>query len=426
MAVAYVHRVLDHQLDRLLTGLPAVVIDGPKAVGKTATASRRATTVLALDDPTERVLIEADRDRLARLPTPLLIDEWQLYPAVWDQVRRAVDAGVPPGSYLLTGSATPTTAPTHTGAGRIVRLRLRPMSLAERGLVDPTVSLEGLLSGARPPIGGESAIGLAQYAEEIVASGFPGLRALPAQARPAGLTGYLDAIVERDFAELGHVVRRPRTLRAWLTAYAAATSTTASYNAILDASTAGQGDKPAKTTTIAYRETLDRMWILDAVPAWTGSRSPMASLGQAPKHHLADPALAARLLGVGAGALLDSPNPDGAPVPRDGTLLGALFESLVTLSVRTYAEAAGARVSHLRTHRGDHEIDLIVTRDDGRMVALEVKLAATAGDEDVRHLHWLRDEVGDDLLDAAVITTGPAAYRRPDGIAVIPAALLGP
>jgi uncharacterized protein len=424
--VAYAYRILDQQLDALLTGLPAVVIDGPKAVGKTATASRRAATVLALDDPAERVLIEADRDRLTRLPRPILIDEWQLYPAVWDQVRRAVDAGAGPGSYLLTGSATPATAPTHTGAGRIVRLRLRPMSLAERVLVKPTVSLEGLLSGGRPPAGGESPVGLAEYAEEIVASGFPGLRALPAHARSAGLTGYLDTIVEHDFAELGHVVRRPRTLRAWLKAYAAATSTTASYNTILDASTAGQADKPAKTTTIAYRETLDRMWLLDTVPAWTGSRSHMASLGQTPKHHLADPALAARLLGVGAGALLDNPNPDGAPVHRDGTLLGALFESLVTLSVRTYAEVAGAQVSHLRTHRGDHEVDLIVTRDDGRMVALEVKLAAVAGDEDVRHLHWLRERVGDDLLDAAVITTGPAAYRRHDGIAVIPAALLGP
>ena len=424
--MAYARRVLDAQLDRLLTGLPAVVIDGPKAVGKTATATRRAATVLALDDPTERALIEADRDRLSRLPTPILIDEWQLYPAVWDRVRRAVDAGATPGSYLLTGSATPTTAPTHTGAGRIVRLRLRPMSLAERGLVEPTVSLAGLLAGTRPPIGGESPVGLADYAEEIVASGFPGLRALPAHTRSASLNGYLDAIVERDFAELGHVVRRPRTLRAWFKAYAAATSTTASYNAILDASTAGQPDKPAKTTTIAYRETFERMWLLDPVPAWTGSRSHLASLGQAPKHHLADPALAARLLGVGAGALLHTPNPDRPPIPRDGTLLGALFESLVTLCVRTYAEAADAHVSHLRTHRGDHEVDLIVTRDDGRMVALEVKLAPIADDEDVRHLHWLREQLGNDLLDAAVITTGPAAYRRPDGIAVIPAALLGP
>ncbi len=422
----YVHRVVDGQLDRLLAGLPAVVLEGPRAVGKTATASRRAATVLALDDAAERALLEADRERLGRLATPVLIDEWQLHPPAWDMVRRAVDAGAAPGSYLLTGSATPTAAPTHTGAGRIVRVRLRPMSLAERGLADVGVSLADLLSGHRPAVDGESSITLAHYAEEIVAGGFPGLRELPGDLRPAALDGYLDAVVEHDFAELGQVVRRPGTLRSWLRAYAAATSSTASYNAIIDASNPGYADRPAKTTTIAYRETLERLWLLDPVPAWTGSRSATASLGQAPKHHLADPALAARLLGVGAGALLSTPNPDGPAVPRDGTLFGALFESLVTLGVRTYAAAAGARVSHLRTHRGEHEVDLVVTRDDGRMVALEVKLAPVPGDDDVRHLRWLREQIGEDLLDAAVITTGPAAFRRTDGIAVIPAALLGP
>ncbi|CAL8967725.1 putative protein [Cellulomonas sp. T2.31MG-18] len=421
----YTTRVLDGQLDRFLAGLPAVVIDGPKAVGKTATATRRAATVLALDDPLERALLEADSGRLTAVDRPVLVDEWQLYPAVWDQVRRAVDGGAPPGSFLLTGSATPTSAPTHTGAGRIVRVRMRPMSLAERGLVEPAVSLASLLSGERSAVAGASTLNLCDYADEIVRSGMPGIRALDDDVRPDALGGYVEAIVDRDFPELGHVVRRPATLRRWLTAYAAATATTASYNSIMDAATAGQSDKPAKTTTIGYRDTLERLWLLDEVPAWTGTRSPIASLGQAPKHHLADPAFAARLLGVNAAALVSSPSPDGPLIPRDGTLLGALFEGLVTLSLQVYAAHAGARVSHLRTQRGDHEVDLVVTRDDGRMVALEVNLAPVPTGDDVRHLKWLKGQVGDDLLDAAVITTGPAAYRRPDGIAVIPAALLG-
>jgi predicted AAA+ superfamily ATPase len=424
--VTYSPRTLDQRLDVLLRGLPALVIDGPKAVGKTATASRRATTVLNLDDLVERTLVQADRDRILRLPGPVLIDEWQLDPPVWDRVRRAVDAGAAPGSFLLTGSAAPTSAPMHTGAGRIVRVRMRPMSVAERGLVAPTVSLAGLLAGDLPTVEGVSPVTLSDYADEIVTGGLPGLRLLDPEVRPVALRGYVDAIVEREFPEVGHVVRRPSALRAWLTAYAAATSTTASYNTILDASTAGQSDKPAKTTTIAYRDVLERLWLLDEVPAWTGTRSAVAALGRAPKHHLADPALAARLLGVSAGALLTTAHPDGEPVPRDGTLLGALFESLVTLSVHVYADAADARVSHLRTRRGDHEVDLIVTREDGRMLALEVKLAPVASDEDVTHLRWLRRHVGPDLLDAAVITTGPVAYRRPDGLAVFPAALLGP
>lgn len=426
----YVRRVLDDRLDRMLSDLPAIAIEGPKAVGKTRTAGQRARSTVQLDDLAEVSLLAADPDRLRRLPTPLLIDEWQKHPPVWDQVRRAVDDGAPAGSFLLTGSATPTSAPTHSGAGRIVRLRMRPMSLAERHLTAPTVSIADLLTGSTPTVHGDSSVSVADYAEEIVASGFPGIRTRSSAARRDALDGYLDAIVEHDFAELGHVVRRPASLRAWLSAFAAATSTTSSYNAVLDAATAGQSDKPAKTTTIAYRDTLARMWVLDEVPAWAGSRNHLLNLTQSPKHHLADPALAARILGVDPGALLRSPGAGAGAhpraTPRDGTLLGALFESLVTLSVRTYAEAARARVHHLRTPRGDHEVDLVLTRDDGAVVAIEVKLAPTVDDADVRHLRWLRDRLGTDLLDAVVVTTGPGAYRRRDGIAVVPAALLGP
>jgi len=146
-------------------------------------------------------------------------------------------------------------------------------------------------------------------------------------------------------------------------------------------------------------------------------------LASAPQHHLADPALAARLLAVDAEALLEGRS-GAVSMPRDGTLLGAMFESLVALSVRVYAQANRTRVSHLRTHGGEHEVDLIVERGDGRVAALEVKLSATVKDRDVRHLAWLAERLGGDLLDAAVITTGKEAYRRRDGIAVIPAALL--
>jgi uncharacterized protein len=114
------------------------------------------------------------------------------------------------------------------------------------------------------------------------------------------------------------------------------------------------------------------------------------------------------------------------PIPRDGTLLGGLFESLTTIDVRVYAQSAEARVGHLRTAAGEHEIDLIVERDDGRVVAIEVKLAADVDDADVRHLKWLKERIGDDLIDMVVVTTGQYAFRRNDGIGVVPAALLGP
>jgi uncharacterized protein len=150
-----------------------------------------------------------------------------------------------------------------------------------------------------------------------------------------------------------------------------------------------------------------------------------AKIGAAPKHHLADPALAAALLGVDAHALLTGQG-SRAAMPRDGTLLGALFESLVTLSVRVYAQACGAETRHLRLPNGSHEVDLIIERPDQRIVAFEVKLSGSVDDSDVKHLLWLRERIGDDLLDAAVITTGRRAFRRKDGVAVIPAALLGP
>lgn len=424
--MAYQQRIVDEELDELLVSLPAIAVDGAKGVGKTATASRRARHIVPLDDPARLLALRADLTWLASLEGSVLVDEWQRHPPVWDYVRRAVDDGAGPGSFVLTGSATPPDAAIHSGAGRIVRLRMRPMSLAERGLVAPTVSLRDLLTGARPRLDGESPVTLEAYVEEVLASGFPGIRTVHGRARRAQLTGYLQRVVDREFPELGHQVRRPATLRSWLAAYAAATSTTTSYNALLEAATPGQGEKPAKTTTIAYRDTLDHLWLLDPLPAWTPGHGHLGRLGQAPKHHLADPALAASLLGVDAGQLITGTSARGGrAVPRDGTLLGALFESLVTLSVRVYAQQHEAQVSHLRIRDGRHEVDLIVERGDGGILAFEVKLGGAVDYDDVRHLHWLRAQLGSRLLDAVVISTGTTAYRRSDGIAVVPAALLG-
>lgn len=423
--MGYRRRVVDDELDELLTSLPAVALDGPKGVGKTATASRRADTVLALDDPDVLETVTADLSVLGRGEGTVLVDEWQRHPPVWDRVRRAVDAGAPPARFLLAGSAAPIDAPTHSGAGRIVSLRMRPMSLAERDVDTPTVSVGRLLEGVRPAVEGETAVDLARYVDEIVRSGLPGLRRFDGRAHTAQVEGYLTRVVEHDLPDQGLRVRRPATLRAWLTAYAAATATTASYNTILDAATPGESDKPAKTTTIAYRDVLSQLWLLDPVPGWAPTRGRLTRLTGSPKHHLADPALGAHLLGVDATALLGGRRA-GPDIGRDRSLLGALFESLVTSSVRVYAQASDASVHHLRTRNDRQEIDLILERRDQRVVAIETKLAAVPDDRSVRHLLWLGEQLGDDLLDAVVVTTGTRAYRRPDGIAVVPAALLGP
>ncbi len=422
---AYRPRVVDAELDELMPAVAALAIEGAKGVGKTATAARRAARVRALDDPTQRSIAIADPARLLDGPPPVLIDEWQYVPESWDLVRRAVDAGAEPGRFLLTGSSRPVERGSHSGAGRILSIRMRPLALCERDLASPSVSLTELLGGKRPRLSGACATGLEDYAKEIVCSGFPGLRALSGRALRGQLDGYLVRIVDRDFEELGHNIRDPAALRRWMTAYAAASSSAASFETIRDAATAGHGEKPAKTTTLPYRDVLERLWILDPVEAWLPTRNRISRLSSPPKHQLADPALAARLLGVDAGALLEG-RVAGPPIPRDGTLLGALFESLVTLSVRTYAQAAEASVKHLRTAGGRHEVDLIVERADGRVVAIEVKLARDVKDRDTSHLRWLAERIGDELLDAMIVTTGAEAYRRADGIAVVPAALLGP
>ncbi|GBC87144.1 hypothetical protein HRbin12_01146 [bacterium HR12] len=422
---SYRQRVVDAELDMLLGELPAILLEGARAVGKTTTAARRATTTFRLDEPGTRAVLEADPGVLSTAPGPVLVDEWQFVPAIWDRVRREVDEGAPPGRYLLTGSASPTPRGSHTGAGRIVSLRMRPLSLVERVDDPPTVSLKALLTGERAPVSGTTSLTLIDYAEEILRSGFPGVRRLTGRALRAQLDGYLERVVDRDVEELGEAVRNPTALRRWLRAYAAATGTTASLETIREAAAAGEGHPPAKTTVLGYRDALQRLFILDPLPAWTPSGRAIARLSHPPKHHLADPALAARLVGATRGSLLRGESP-GPPIPRDGPLLGALFESLVTLSVRVYAQAAEAAVGHFRTHGGEHEVDLIVERDDGGIVAVEVKLGQAPNERAVRELRWLAGRVGDTLLDAVVVTTGSHAYRRADGIAVVPAALLGP
>ena len=423
--VNYRRRVVDDEIDALVGGgVAAIAIEGAKAVGKSATAAQRVVTAFLLEQPTTRELVLADPASILT-GTSVLIDEWQHLPATWDTVRRAVDAGAAPGQFFLTGSASAVNPGTHSGAGRIVKVRMRPMSLFERGVEVPSVSLVELLSGKKPNISGTTSVDLAVYVNEIVCSGFPALRILGDRVLRAQLRGYIDRVIDRDFQEMGREVRNPAVLRRWFTAYAAATSTCASYDAIRNAASPGEGEKLAKSTTQPYRDTLERLYLLDPLTAWLPTHNHFRELASSPKHHLVDPALAVSLLGLSHEALITGVG-GSVHIPRGGSFLGALFESLVVLSLRTYAQLAEANVGHFRTHRGDHEVDVIIERADGKVVAFEIKLSATVEDTDVRHLLWLKEKLGADLLDAVIVTTGPHAYRRLDGIAVVPASLIGP
>lgn len=422
----YVRRVVDDELDSLLPALPAISLEGAKGVGKTTTALERAGSVFKLDDPTTLELVKADPNRMLKADEPVLIDEWQRFEPSWDLVRRAVDGDSRPGRFILTGSASPEVRATHSGAGRIVGVRMRPLSLHERWLEgqSSSISLTDILEGKKIEIEGSTKIVLEDYIEEIIVGGFPAIRKIKGQARQKMMDGYLERIVDTDFPEAGYTVRNPVALRKWMQAYAALTATDASYETIRDAATYNEGDKPSRTATKPYNDTLERLWLIDPVPAWAPTSNTFKRLVASSKHHLADPALAAALVRVSSSALIAGEETEPVVV-RDGTLAGHLFESLIALNLKVYAQGADAKVYHCRTKAGIHEVDFIVERRDRKVLGIEVKLKKTVDNDDVKHLYWLREKLGDNLLDSIIITTGPVAYRRQDGIAVIPAALLG-
>jgi predicted AAA+ superfamily ATPase len=423
-------RLIENQIRDMFDELPAISIDGLKGIGKTVSGRRIANTVYELDQIYDFEVISNDVNILSTAAPPVLIDEWQKISSVWDYVRRCVDKGAIPGNYLLTGSIANSDVNIHSGAGRIIKIKMFPLSLQERISNYPTVSLGRLLNSEVPfteEIKGRTEFGFVDYVNEIVMSGLPGLRKYSPRRRHAMIGSYVDNLLSHEFKQQGVKIRQPQTLLRWLKAYAAAVSTDAGYSEILDASTAGEGSKPAANTTISYREALTNLWLIDELQAWLDGEDYFSRLKRTPKHYLADPAIAAYLLNFDSAILSGRSNAQKPTTGFDekyGSITGRLFESLVQLSLNTYSAANEATLSYLATRNGDHEVDFIVQRENS-VVAIEVKLAQTITDSDVRHLLWFKKNIGNRLSDAIIITTGPIAYRRPDGIAVVPAALLG-
>jgi uncharacterized protein len=417
--VEYLRRSIDETLDELLPQLPAILLDGPKAVGKTTTASQRAQTIRRLDLLADQQRAAVESKWLVEGPKPILIDEWQRVPFSWELVRAAVDQDYSGGQFLLTGSLPD--SGTHSGAGRITSLRMRPLSFAERRLTPSTISFTDLLEG-KADIQGESQFGPSDYSEEIARSGFFGIRGKEGNALNASLEGYIERIIDSDVKEMGLSLRRPASLRAWLASFAAATATTAKWETIRDGANPGSGEPPAKQTVMPYRDALTRLRILDDLPAWLPTKNHFVRVASASKHYLADPALALRLLSLNHLQL--SGRQGFGDTSTDKPLFGRMFEALVALSVRASAEARFARVMHFRDANGTREIDLIVERSDGKILAIEAKLGETVEERDFRHLNWLEAQIGNDLIDKVVIYSGKHAYRHL-GVAVIPLALLG-
>jgi len=237
------------------------------------------------------------------------------------------------------------------------------------------------------------------------------------------LNGYLDNIIQREFPEYGMMVRKPETLRRWLKALAAATGSTASYQAILRAAASGESETPAKNTTAGYRDTLDALWITDRIEAWQPTVNDFSVLAKAPKHYLVDPALSARLLSVSEEQLLRGVK-RALLGPQHASLLGRLFEALIAQSLHTYSLVNEAELRHYRSAKGEREVDFIVSRGES-LLAIEAKLGTSVSNDDVTSIKWLQDNYHAQNVVGIVLYAGSYAYTRPDHIHVIPAALLG-
>jgi len=425
----YTPRIADAELDGLLETAPAIAIEGALGVGKTATARRRAETVHTLEDAEQLSAARAQPGRLCEGPGTVLIDEWMHVPRAWHLVRRAAAGGAQAGRFLLASSTMPVWLAEEVGGIEVPSLRMRPLALAERCLDTPSVSLRELLEGARRSLAGTTGLGFADYVREIVVSGLPGLRGLSETQARDQLHDYLERLIDRELPARGRLVHDPEALRLWLTAYAAASSLAVSFEAIHDAAGGDRRERRLRSLANAYRIALERLWIVDPVEPWAPAQVGCGGLRLQPKQQSADPAFAALLLGVDAERLLNSPSGGRGRAREahcDETLPTALFESLVTLSVRVYAQAVGAQVSHLCGSVDWPDIELIVEGEDERVVAIAVATDEETEDRRARALLRTAQLLEHTLADAVVITAGHEARRREDGVAVVPAVLLGP
>ena len=414
----YLPRVADASVKSALQALGAVMIEGPKACGKTETARQYARSEVLLDlDPEAQRAAAVDPRLLLAGEVPRLVDEWQREPRVWDAVRREVDTRRSPGQFILTGSATPRDqAVRHSGAGRMSVVTLRPMTLFEQGYSPGTVSLATLLDGQAPPAT-TSALDVTDYAERIVVGGWPGLIGRSVSDATRFMDGYVDTIIEHDIDVVSGARRDPRLVRRFLQAYAQVSAHPARLSTIVERARGGAADDgPSRWTAEPYLDALARLMVVDDLEAWNPELRSRTRLMTTPKRHLVDPSLAAALMGCDPIRLLGDLN-----------TLGYLFESLAARDVRVYAAAAGAAVYHYRERAGELEVDLVVERRDGAWIGAEVKLGATLIDDAANAL--LRLASARTIRPPAalvVLTATEYAYRRPDGVAVIPLGLLGP
>ncbi|WP_419552324.1 ATP-binding protein [Candidatus Poriferisodalis sp.] len=415
----YLTRVVHHDLRNALAASAAVVVEGPRGCGKTWTSKHFARSeVLFEQDPSARLASSVVPQTVLEGAVPRLLDEWQLAPDVWPHVRAACDAqpGLS-GRFILTGSATPPDDLTrHSGAGRISRVRMRPMSLLESGHSTGEVSLNGLLSGAACAAS-PSGVDVEGIADITCRGGWPRLLEQDALTAQRALRDYLSEVCRVEVSAVDGVRRDSEGVHRLIMSLARNVSTAASVNKL--AAEAGSGGGLHRTTVGSYLSALQRLFVLEDLFHWRTHLRSRATLTTKAKRHFVDPSLAAAVLRATPGRLLG-----------DLPAFGFMFESLVVRDLRIYAQANDAVVSHYRD--SDHlEADAIVEAGDGRWMAVEVTLGSAHGiDDAAKALLRLAAKVDTDRVGPpsklVVITASGYSYDRPDGVAVVSVSALAP
>ena len=414
----YRSRVVDAELRSRLSATGAVLVDGPKAVGKTLTASRVAETVLRVDvDRAVRAALEVQPEQLFTYPTPILFDEWQEVPELWNLVRRAVDDHGEKGLYVLTGSARPRDdARMHSGAGQIGRLRMRPMSLYETGHSSGKVGLEGLLAGAEVT-GSPTELAVPDILERVVIGGWPDLIDANERTARTWLSDYLRNLAEIDIPGLG-TRRNPGNISRLLAGLGRSVGTPLNRSA-LEIEIGGAAGPIASETLTNYLGALDRLMLVESLPAWRPHMRSRTRLRASSVHHFVDPSLGPAALGVGVRDLLN-----------DLEAAGHHFESLVLRDLRVYSQTLGATLFSWRDSQTGAEVDVVLELPNGSWAAFEIQLGEVATDSAAASLLRFAGKVDTarhgDPLALIVITGGRFAYQRPDGVIVVPISALGP
>lgn len=411
--MAYIPRIADDALTTLLGASGAVVIEGPKACGKTETARQKAASEVLLDlDEAARSAAAVDPSLVLDGPAPRLIDEWQIEPAIWNHVRRRVDETKAAGRFILTGSAVPADDETrHTGAGRIVRMRMRPMSLFESGDSSGEISMSALLDG-EPARSSDTGATIESITERICVGGWPAFRQLSVEQAMISVSGYLDEIRRTDVNRVDSTRRDPERISRLLRSLARNVATSAAIKKL--ASDTGGAEGPlTRETVYDYLDALERLMVVEDQPAWAPHLRSRSQTRVGPTRHFVDPSLAVAALGASPKRLL-----------ADLNYLGLLFESLAIRDLRIYGQPSDARIFHYRDS-DDLEVDAVVEARDGRWAAFEVKLG---GEDPIGHaarslLKFAERvdtaKVGEPACLGVIVSNG-YGYMRDDGIAVIP------